>query len=75
MEDWETTRVIPCVNRSGEPLSVIEQSRADRVRESLLMDGQDDNARRYVLGNGTRVKPLDRDRFVLADTEEVIARR
>lgn len=75
MCDWTNIRVIPCVNRSGEPLSVIEQSRAERVRQALLMDEQDAKARRYVLGNGTQVKPLDRDRFVLADTEEVIARR
>lgn len=75
MTEWTNTRVIPCVNPSGELLTVIEQSRADRVRQTLLMDEQDGKARRYVLGNGKHVKPLDRERFVLTDTEEVIARR
>jgi len=75
MDDWKNIRVIPCVDRSGEPLSVIEQSRADRVRQKLQMNGQEATARRYVLGNGAQVRPLDRDRFVLPDSEEIIARR
>lgn len=75
MSDWKNIRVIPCVNRSGEPLSVIEQSRAALVLQSLLMDEGDAKAHRFVLGNGMRVTPLDRERFVLAETEEVIARR
>jgi|GEM_PF-4124417 len=75
MSDWKNIRVIPCVNGSGEPLTVIEQSRAERVRKTLLMNEQDAIARRYVLGNGARVTPLDQNRFVLENTQEVIARR
>ena len=56
-------------------MTVIEQSRAERVQQTLLMNERDSKARRYVLGNGRCVQPLDQDRFVLADTEEVIARR
>ncbi|MDD7972781.1 hypothetical protein [Roseinatronobacter alkalisoli] len=75
MSDWENTSVIPCVGRSGERLTVIEQCRADRARQTLFMSEQDAQARRYVLGNGSQVEPLDRNRFVLPDTREIITRQ
>lgn len=71
---WENSKVIPCVDRSGDPLSVIEQSRKDRVTATLRMNGHADKAKRYVLGNGTLVEPLDRQRFVLPATDEIVTR-
>jgi hypothetical protein len=75
MNEWRNIRVIPCVDRSGAPLSVIEQALADQ-RDTAARGGNHVTAmRRYVLGNGDQVKPFDQDRFLLPTTEEIIARR
>lgn len=74
MSDWKNIGVISCVAGSGEEMSVIRQSRADRTSATLAMDPNDETAERYVLGNGAEVEPLDRDRFVLLDTREIVTR-
>lgn len=75
MHVWQNTSVIPCVDRSGGPVSVIEQCRAARAETTLRSDGQDGVAQRFVLGNGLEVLPLDHNRFVMPDTREVVTRR
>jgi hypothetical protein len=74
MSHWENINVISCVDSSGGPLSVIEQSRKDRLQSALEMNGQTDKPKRFVLGNGSRVEPLDTDRFLLVATDEVVSR-
>lgn len=74
MSDWKNINVISCVGRSGEELSVIRQSRADRTSATLALESRDDTADRYVLGNGAEVEPLDAERFVLLDTREIVTR-
>lgn len=75
MHDWQNTCVIPCVDRSGGAVTVIEQCRAERLEKTLRIDGHDGVAQRYVLGNGIEVVALDRNRFVLPDTREIVTRR
>lgn len=74
MSDWKNISVISCVGGSGEELSVIRQSRAERTNATLAMSAQDDATDRYVLGNGAKVEPLDTERFVLLDTREIVTR-
>ncbi|ARU00291.1 hypothetical protein [Yoonia vestfoldensis] len=74
MSDWKNISVISCVGRSGETLSVIKQSRADRTSATLAMEARHKTIDRYVLGNGAEVEPLDPDRFVLPDTREIVTR-
>lgn len=72
MSDWKNVGVISCVAGSGEELSVIKQSRAERTGATLAMESGTTD--RYVLGNGAEVEPLDTQRFVLLDTREIVTR-
>ncbi|MFN3661875.1 hypothetical protein [Yoonia sp.] len=74
MDNWKNTSVILCVDRSGEQLSVIEQSKVGRVKQTLSASSSSKPSRRFVLGNGAPVKSLDVDRFMLLDTKEVVTR-
>jgi hypothetical protein len=74
MSDWKNISVISCVGGSGEELSIIKQSRAERTNATLAMAQHDSTTDRYVLGNGAEVEPLDTDRFVLLDTREIVTR-
>lgn len=74
MENWKNTATISCVSRSGEPLTVIEQSRVDRIKLALNHSETVALKRRFVLGNGAKVQPIDAKRFVLIGTHEVVQR-
>ena len=74
METWKNTAIIACVNQTGEPLTVIEQCRVDRINRTLQQSDGSDRGRRFVLGNGARVDQIDARSFILSGSHEVLIR-
>ncbi|MBQ2260027.1 MAG: hypothetical protein II336_01515 [Loktanella sp.] len=74
MDEWTNVSVILCADRSGAHLSVIEQWKKDQHRQKGSHVSFKPKSHRFVLGNGTKVKPLDENRFLLTKTQEVITR-
>lgn len=75
MEDWKNTSVIPCLDRTGKRITVIEQTQKNLAQTERLSDDGPGRKQRYVLGNGLHVRLLDTDRFELPGSHEIVCRR
>jgi len=71
METWTNVCVVPCVSTTGDPITVIGQTRADHAGQSPVSARNRAVVQRFVLGNSAPVMPLDSDSFMLPDTYEI----